>query len=147
MVDSFFNFVAKTTAGCWEWTGSRHEQGYGRYRQGDRIAKAHRVSYEIHKGPIPDGLFVLHRCDNPACVNPDHLFLGTHDDNMADMVAKGRARTNKRSGLLNPAAKITPAEAEEIRRLRGRATQAQIARRFGVSQQLVSCIQTGKNWA
>jgi hypothetical protein len=80
--------------GCWEWQASRNSSGYGWFRfgpQGSRTPTgAHRVSYVLTKGPIPEGMQVLHRCDNPPCVNPSHLFLGTNDDNHADKVAKGR---------------------------------------------------------
>jgi hypothetical protein len=76
---------------CWEWTACRHHQwGYGHVRVGGKLEAAHRVSWEMHNGPIPDGLLVCHHCDNPKCVRPAHLFLGTGTDNSRDMHAKGR---------------------------------------------------------
>lgn len=80
---------------CWLWLAATNPSGYGKMSKGGHAAPlvaAHRLSWELHYGPVPDGLFVLHRCDNPPCVRPDHLFLGTHDDNMADATAKGRMR-------------------------------------------------------
>ena len=82
--------VIKTT-GCWQWLGATHA-GYGVFGFNRQMMRAHRVSYELYVGPIPPGLSVLHRCDNPPCTNPDHLFVGTQLDNMRDMCAKGRAR-------------------------------------------------------
>lgn len=91
MVDAVLFYVESVTApGCWEWTGTKDKHGYGRVRVDQRKARAHRVAWEAFKGEIPAGLHVLHRCDNPGCVNPEHLFLGTHGDNMRDREAKGR---------------------------------------------------------
>jgi hypothetical protein len=96
--DQLARFEAKVHAepntGCFLWVGSASEQGYGYVGVGGgKLGKAHRVSYEHFVGPIPPGLCVLHRCDTPACVNPDHLFVGTKLDNSDDMIAKGRARS------------------------------------------------------
>lgn len=85
----FWKHVAKTE-GCWEWTGSTSKKGYGKLNIGGVTKAAHRFSYEIANGPIPEKLFVLHRCDNPPCVRPDHLFTGTNEDNVKDMMKKGR---------------------------------------------------------
>lgn len=94
IVERFWERVGKSD-GCWEWTGYRAPAGYGQLGRGPRnegLALAHRLSWEFHYGPIPDGLLVCHRCDNPPCVRPDHLFLGTFVDNAQDMVSKGRHR-------------------------------------------------------
>lgn len=89
---------------CWEWQGSTNEHGYGRVKVGGRpgpVQLAHRVAWELINGAIPDGLCILHACDNPPCCNPSHLFLGTKADNTADMIAKGRARNQFGSWTVN----------------------------------------------
>src|SRR5687767_4720826 len=93
--ERFWEKVRKTD-GCWLWTASRNAKGYGQIMYQRRPIHAHRVSWQLANGPIPDGLCVLHRCDNPQCVNPGHLFLGTIVDNNRDMFAKGRAWAQNR---------------------------------------------------
>jgi len=82
--------VSISASGCWEWARSRAPNGYGRLKIGTRTVYAHRAAWTLHFGPIPPGLFVCHRCDNPPCVRPDHLFLGTSADNVRDSIEKGR---------------------------------------------------------
>lgn len=86
----FFKKAKKLKSGCWQWKGSSNKDGYGTTRYMGKSIMAHRLSFLLHGGEIPDGMCVLHSCDNPPCVNPDHLFLGTHQDNMDDMARKGR---------------------------------------------------------
>jgi hypothetical protein len=98
LAERFWGKVRKG-AGCWVWTGSRIPKGYGKIQLGRRGTSprfAHRISWELHFGPIPQGLWVLHKCDNPSCVKPSHLFLGTAKDNTSDMMAKGRNRNSPR---------------------------------------------------
>ena len=136
--------------GCWEWTGSKNKQRYGNFGVWEngkpRTALSHRVGWQLANGEIPAGLCVLHRCDNPGCVNPSHLFLGTIADNMADMAAKGRHRgmRGQRHRYNRRGVKISREIAEDIRAATG--TQRQIAERFAIHQSMVSRIKTGECW-
>ena len=134
------------TTGCWMWTASINRDGYGQIGVNRKNTKAHRVSYELNKGPIPEGQCVCHTCDTPSCVNPDHLFLGTPSENVADMVEKGRLKDN--SGRNNPASKLTEAKVLDIRAryAAGDTTQAAIARRFGINASSVGHIVTRHTW-
>lgn len=131
--ERFWAKVSKTRT-CWLWTGTRTPLGYGRINIGKRRSDyAHRLSYLWTHGEIPEGVFVLHHCDNPSCVRPDHLFLGTHKDNMKDMREKNRSR---KRGEENPQAKLTAEDVINIRRIYRlrRATQQQLATRYKVTQ-------------
>lgn len=128
---------------CWLWTGCRAGNGYGRMSVGGRQRPAHRIAWTIANGPIPEGLFVCHTCDNPPCVNPAHLFLGTHRENMKDMASKGRSTAGER----HPKAKLTEADVREIRHLCGGGMpQRRVAAQFGLCQQHVSELAAGKVW-
>lgn len=144
--ERFFRRVEyEPNTGCWLWSGGVGCGGYGRFRQ-NGASLAHRVSYEWAKGPIPAGLVVMHRCDTPACVNPDHLRAGTQGDNNADRQAKGRSRGGDRRGERNRMAKLTDFQVSCIRlRLREGQTQRRIAADFGVVPQTISDIARGRS--
>ena len=120
--------------GCWEWKGRRLPGGYGQLSVRGKNVCAHRVSYEIHTGPIPDGLDVCHRCDNPPCVRPDHLFLGTRSENLQDATRKRRTRTTPQYGWDNKKTKLSEEQVAEIRAryAAGERNQSALAREFGV---------------
>lgn len=123
------------TTGCWNWTGTKvRGRGMVNYH-GARVVAA-RFSYEAFVGPIPDGLSACHHCDNGACVNPAHLFLGTHAENMADMARKGRAA--------KPSARMTADTAAEVRR--SPETQRTLAIRYGVTESAIYKIKRGITW-
>lgn len=132
---------------CWEWTASLDANGYGQLSSGKRPAiplKAHRISWEIYRGPIPDGMCVLHSCDNPKCANPSHLRLGTQTENMVDKVERGRHYHGERchlSKISSRTAGLIFAEAHA-----GRKTHQSIADSFGVSRATVGDIKRGKSW-
>lgn len=117
--------------------------------QFERCQRAHRVSYEMSYGPIRDGLWVLHRCDNPPCVRPTHLFLGTRTDNVRDMVAKGRHKTPFAAyrGENHPMAKLTEAGVLEIRaRAAAGEKRSSLCEAFGLSQAAIAHAITGRHW-
>lgn len=131
--------------GCWEWQKCRDPNGYGRISVKRKMLLPHRVSYEVHRGPIPADTFVLHRCDNPCCLNPDHLFLGDQAANMADKAAKGRSVFPLKRGADNGWSKLTDADVLAIRAAEG-IPQRKLAKQFGVSQLHISRIRRGIVW-
>jgi len=133
-------FFVHPITDCWLWIGSDNYR-YGTFWM-DKPLKAHRVAWTIYRGEIPNGLHVLHTCDTPLCVNPSHLFLGTHRDNMRDMFSKGRRDTAR--GFRNGNAKLTDLQVHEIRSSVG--SQRKIAARFKISQTTVGVIKRRKNW-
>lgn len=140
-VARFWSHVVKGET-CWEWQGStRGHMQYGSFRLGSRTYSAHRASWELTHGPIPEGLSVLHDCDNPRCVRPDHLYLGTHAQNMADKVSRRRV-----AGERHPTAKLTDQQAEEIKALFavGSLTKKAIAARYGITPTHVRSIVQGR---
>ena len=129
---------------CWEWSGHCGNHGYGVIRDRKKFLTAHRVSYAINRGEIPNGLWVLHTCDNRKCVNPSHLFLGTHRDNDDDKMNKGRQSKGEQTGL----AKVNSAEVREIRAtLKTGLTQEAVGAKYGLHQSQVSRIGRSKSWA
>jgi hypothetical protein len=145
----FFSRMTRSASGCLEWTGSRNRQdGYGRVQCDRRRQPAHCVAWQIAHGPIPEGLCVLHKCDNPPCCDPDHLFIGTHTDNMHDMAAKGRNAQPR--GEQNNNAKLTAADVLEIRRVYVPRSHAcggpALARRFHVTCATISYVVRRAIW-
>lgn len=154
----FMAKVAVQENGCWMWTGGKDRKGYGKFSVGNSrnpdgtrrnsMVSAHRVSYEMFKGPIGEGLFVLHKCDTPGCVNPEHLFLGTNIDNMLDMDAKGRRVNGPSYGSDHANAVLNEKQVMEIMKLlESRSpTQRKIAEMYGVSRATINHIKTGRLW-
>ena len=132
---------------CWEWTASK-SRGYGQFRRNRKQEKSHRVAWTLTKGEIPSGLLVLHKCDNPVCVNPEHLFLGTYQDNMDDMVEKGRdVKIAGEFGETHHSAKLTEEDVLEIRNLKKKGVKAKVlAEHYGVHQVTISSIVRKHTW-
>lgn len=169
-------WTPEPNTGCYLWFGARSGFGYGSFTRGGKKFDAHRYAFEQAYGPISAGLWVLHRCDVPECVNPEHLFLGTHGDNMADMTRKGRhgtggaAPTGVRNGMVTHPerhryrlyhetvpvgedagnARLTAAQVAEIRQRKPAGskfpTYRQLGREYGVTGETISNIVRGKNW-
>jgi hypothetical protein len=137
-------YIPEPNTGCWLWTAVCTEKGYGKFRADNRkIARAHRVSYELYIGDIPKGMFVCHKCDNPGCVNPDHLFIGTAADNTNDMMKKGRGVFLK--GERHGRARFSEDDIVAIRA--DTRSQIEIAKEYGVHESTISHIKTRRTWS
>lgn len=158
-LNRFWKNVFKTDS-CWNWTGYSGDKRYGRIKIKRKQIAAHRLSWTIHNGEIPDGLIVCHKCDNTKCVNPDHLFVGTNKDNSLDMVSKGRQAFGARHGKYthpesaptgekNGRAKITTGDAESIILLNKQfgIAYSKLVKMFGVSKSQIHRIVNGESWA
>jgi hypothetical protein len=129
-----FHGRVDTDGECWIWTASRNKNGYGRINHNYKNIRAHRASWIITRGPIPKGIDILHKCDNPACVRPSHHFPGNMSINQTDRAMKGRHRN-----------KLTPAQVRELRGVIGiHGAQRAFARKYSVSEQIVSDVARGR---
>lgn len=154
--EGFEKFVIRQE-GCWDWSGCCPNPGYPQFRSNMKIWRAHRASWTIHFGEIPEKKLVCHHCDNRKCSNPEHLFLGDDADNMRDMIKKGRSPTVGNKGNYNTCLKFSESQVFEIKKLlelsKGKSkseimklglSQKKIAEKFGVNQATISKINTNK---
>lgn len=141
-METWNNFVSRRSKKeCWPWKGVIHTTGYGSFRIGSKFqAYAHRISYELFVGDIPEGTFVCHKCDNRPCCNPDHLFLGSSADNSRDMVKKGR----QSFGVRRPKSKLNDELVREIRS--SPLSQGKLAKIYGVNPSIISMVVRRKTW-
>lgn len=144
MINRFIDKIDTRSGDCWEWTAGKTPRGYGMFRTGRNHELAHRVSYALFTGAIPKDMCVCHSCDNPSCVNPGHLFLGTVKDNMRDMVAKER----QARGSSNGNSKLTEKQVREIRNkyIPYKYSTSRLASEYKVSRSQISSIINRKNW-
>lgn len=143
--ERFWSKVNKTES-CWLWTGAKAE--YGKFWLDGKTVSAHRLVYESIHGAVPDGMMVCHHCDNPLCVNPNHLFLGTASDNIEDMIQKGRQGYTGQRGVKNPKVKLHPYQVREIRiKARQGQSSSRLAKQYGVNKSTINRIINGDLWS
>ena len=137
--------VIKQSDGCWIWQKALDAYGYGCLRWAGKTQKAHRLSYVAFiLDPLPSRSLVCHNCDRPACVNPEHLFVGTHRDNTQDMLSKRRNKGGSFPGELNPCSKLSVSQVHYIRN--SQETGISLAKRYNVAASTISAVRTGQNW-
>lgn len=145
VVERFLESFEIKDNGCWEWKKINASHKYGTFTINKVIILAHRFSYFFYKGNIPEGMEICHKCDNRRCVNPNHLFLGTHYDNMHDAIKKNKITHEK--GETHARAKLTEKEVYEIKGLlKNGMMQRRIAEKYGVHEETIRCIKIGRNW-
>lgn len=149
LADRFDEILVEGDNGCLNWPASRNLGGYGRLWVDNKEMRTHRYAYERANGPIPEGLFVLHRCDNPSCCNIDHLFLGTNADNMNDMYQKGRGHDSWLAGESRSNSKLTDRIVQECKILHyfTGVEQGALADHYGISNQVLNLAIRGKRWS
>ena len=137
-----------TLESCWVWYGAKCSHGYGNFWDGVKYTSAHRFSWTIHNGCIPEGKSVLHACDNSLCVNPDHLFIGTQTDNIRDMIRKGRRGYTGMKGEKNPKSVLTWEDVDCIRESfdNNLATRAELARKYNVNWTTINHVVKRTRW-
>lgn len=140
----FFKSIKKTN-NCWIWVGYKERKGYGKFWSVVGTL-AHRFSYFYHKGQIPKGMLVCHTCDNPSCVNPKHLWIGTAKDNQRDCMLKGRDRRVIVRGEQNGLSKLNEKQVRKIKQLKEKYKQPQLAQMFNCHQTTIHYILSGKTW-
>lgn len=145
-IEIFYLKLKKMKNGCWEWKGSRDKKGYGQFSFKERRIKTSRFSWEINNGKIPKGLFVCHNCDNPPCCNPEHLFLGTCQDNSDDMVKKGRHADCK--GEKHAYSKLTEKQVKNILKenAKKKVNHTHTGKKYGVAPSTIKFIIDGLTW-
>lgn len=148
----FYSEFIISTSGCWEWIGKKDSRGYGYFYFEGKHYRAHRLSYMLHLGSLPKregvhGIVVMHSCDSPSCVNPAHLSLGTHKDNMRDMFKKKRRVEYKRDGDKNPNVKLSLLDVQNIRsEYLVVKSQLKLSMKYGVSQTHIGRIIRNEGW-